>query len=91
MKYTHRLSYSVYTQYFLDFFSPSNFICPRIVFAVLHYCHAWNIAPKQSRVTTNAAPEVSKLTAEMIADSDEGSDTNPSADLDEVKDQTEEN
>ena len=39
----------------------------------------------------HAAAEVSKLTAEMIAGSDEGSDTHTFAVLDEDKDQAEEN
>ena len=51
--------------------------------------HAWNIAPKQGGVTASATAEVSRLTAEMIADSDEGSDTDPFSDLDEDEDQTE--
>ena len=50
--------------------------------------HAWNIAPKQGGVTAISAPKVSKLTAEMIAGSDKGSDTDLFADLDEDKDLT---
>ena len=37
------------------------------------------------------SPEASGITAEMIAVSDEGSNTDLFADLDEVEDQTEEN
>ena len=50
-----------------------------------------NFALKQSGVTASTASEVFKLTAEIIAGSNKGSYTNPFADLDEVKDQTEEN
>ena len=39
----------------------------------------------------SAAPEVSRLTAEMIAGIDEGFDTDPFADLDKDEDQTEKN
>ena len=51
----------------------------------------WNFVPKQVGVTARTAPEVFRLTAEMIAGSDEGSDTDPFADLDKNKDQTEKN
>ena len=46
---------------------------------------------KAGWVTASAALEVSRLTAEMIAGSDEGSSTDPFADLDKDKDQTEKN
>ena len=45
---------------------------------------ARNIAPRQGGITANAASEVSGLTAEMIAGSDKGSNTDPFADLDEA-------
>ena len=37
--------------------------------------HAWNIAPKHDVLTADAAPVVCRLTAKMIAGSNEGSDT----------------
>ena len=43
-------------------YSPSNSFCTT--------AHPWNIALKQGRVIANAAPEVSRLTAEMIAGSE---------------------
>ena len=45
----------------------------------------------QGGVIASTAPEVSRLTAEMIAGSDEGSDTDPFSDLDEDEDHTEKN
>ena len=53
--------------------------------------YAWNFAPKQGGIISSAAPEVSGLTAEKIAGSDEGSDTNLFSDLDKDEDQTEKN
>ena len=53
--------------------------------------HAGILLRKAGAVTASAAPEVSRLTAEMIADSDKGFDTDFFAELESDKDQTEEN
>ena len=59
---------------------------PRLVFALLSIRKIL----LQSRVGCTA-DTVREVTAEMIASSDKGSDTDPFADLDEDEDQTEEN
>ena len=71
----------LYSQCKVYYYTPSNSFSTT--------AHVWNFAVKQGRVST--APEVSKLTAEMIAGSNEGSGIDPFSDRDEHEDQTEKN